>query len=85
MCGHETWVILREEHKTGGVSEQGAQRVGPNKRKDNEKSYIMGSSIDHMLHGLLGLLTKQGEGMKGGWGDMQYKLRKNCSKTKVQY
>jgi hypothetical protein len=61
-------VHLEGGTQNGGVSKQGAQRVGPNKRKDNEKSYIMGSSIDHMLDGLLRLLPNQGEGMQGGWG-----------------
>jgi hypothetical protein len=62
-------VHLEGGTQNGGVSEQGAQRVRPNKRKGNEKSYIMGSSIDYMLYGLLGLLPNQ-EGMLGGWGDM---------------
>jgi len=75
-------VHLEGGTQTGGVSEQGAQRVGPNKRKDDEENYIMGSSIDYMLHGILGLLPNQGEGMQGG-EDMQHKLSKNCSKTKV--
>jgi len=60
-------VHLEGATQTGGVSEQGAQRVGPNKRKDDEKSSIMGSSIDYILQGLLGLLLNQGEGMQGRW------------------
>lgn len=60
-------VHLEGATQTGGVSEQGAQRAGPSKRKDDEKSYIMGSSIDYMLQGLLGLLPNQGKRMQGGW------------------
>jgi len=63
-------VHLEGRTQNGGVSKHGTQRVGPNKRKDNVKSYIMGSSIDYMLHGLLQLLPNQGEGLQGGWGDM---------------
>ena len=62
-------VLLEGGTQNGGVSEQGAQRVGPNKRKDIEKSYIMESSIDYMLHGLLRPLPNQGEGMQGRWGE----------------
>jgi hypothetical protein len=60
-------VHLEGATQIGGISEQGAQRVRPNKSKDDEKIYIMRSSIDYMLHGPLWLPSNQEEGMQGGW------------------